>query len=224
MGGSPIAASARRESGSRFHEWVGIFTVRDPSFSVLIFLIFFVPTKTSEASAECFRSFSISRSRRARLPHTASRGPPTIDANRDRDRSRKNSIDANPRSARLERGRASTQRTRETTQREREKNATRGNSRRRTHLGLRDAMTTNGTLTPFKEGTIKHACFVALERAGAEGLTVRARDGRRATGDSRRGGCPMGALRLVLRHGPYLFGHVEVSRFARPDARALTAD
>lgn len=167
--------------------------------------------------------FLISRSRRARLPHTASRGPPTIDANRDRDRSRKNSIDANPRSARLKRGRASTQRTRETTQRER-KNATRGNSRRRTHLGLRDAMTTNGTLTPFKEGTIKHACFVALERAGAEGLTVRARDERRAPGDSRRGGCPMGALRLVLRHGPYLFGHVEVSRFARPDARALTAD
>lgn len=223
VGGSPIAASARRESGSRFHEWVGIFTVRDPSFSVLIFLIFLSQRRARRASSPPPSAFVLSHSR-SRLPHTASRGPPTIDANRDRDRSRKNSIDANPRSERLERGRASTQRTRETTQRER-KNATRGNSRRRrTHLGLRDAMTTNGTLTPFKEGTIKHACFVALERAGAEGLTVRARDERRAPGDSRRGGCPMGALRLVLRHGPLLVRTCGGFAFRAPDARALTAD
>lgn len=80
-------------------------------------------------------------------------------------------------------------------------------------------MTTNGgTLTPFKEGTIKHACFVALERAGAEGLTVRARDGRRAGRFSARW-LPDGShLCLVLRHGPCFatkFGHVELSHFLR---------
>lgn len=93
-------------------------------------------------------------------------------------------------------------------------------------------MTTNGgTLTPFKEGTIKHACFVALERAGAEGLTVRARDGRRAGRFSARW-LPDGShLCLVLRHGPCFatkFGHVELSHFlrraSRSRARSLTAD
>ena len=64
-----------------------------------------------------------------------------------------------------------------------------------------DAMTTNGFATPFKEGTIKHACYVALERAGAEGLTVRARDDGPGAILDAGGGCPMG-VRLVLRHGP----------------------
>lgn len=86
-------------------------------------------------------------------------------------------------------------------------------------------MTTNGTLTPFKEGTIKHACFVALQRAGAEGLTVRARDGRRATGDSRRGGCPMGVSRskhFVLFYDTGLTcSDMWSARVARTRARAL---
>lgn len=232
VGGSPDRGLAFRRAGpDSTSGWVySRFT--NGRFLVLIFLIF--PKKTRASPPPSFfplarRSFPFAF---ARLPHTASREPPTIDANRDRDRSRKNSIDANPRSARLERGRASTQRTRETTH-------TRAEKREREEIpdvpttddapGLRDAMTTNGTVTPFKEGTIKHACFVALERAGAEGLTVRARDGRRATGDSRRGGCPMGVSHttlscfttralLVRTCG----GFARVSRTRR--ARALTAD
>ena len=51
-------------------------------------------------------------------------------------------------------------------------------------------MTTNGFATPFKEGTIKHACYVALERAGAEGLTVRARDDGPGAILDAGGGCP----------------------------------
>ena len=137
VGGSPIAARGASASGTRFYEWVGIFTVHDPSFSVLIFLIFPQRLGRRESPAPSALDFLCLLSRRARRPHTASRGPPTIDANRDRDRSRKNSIDANPRSERLERGRASTRRTPKPPERAR-KNATRGNSRRRTrrtHLG-----------------------------------------------------------------------------------------
>ena len=124
--------SRRARAGPDSYEWLGIFTVHDPSFSVLIFLIFPPETWEARVARRLRLCLLCIHSRRARLPHTASRRRSTIDANRDRDRSRKNSIDANPRCERLERGRASTQRTRETTRAGAEKNATRGNSRRRT--------------------------------------------------------------------------------------------
>jgi len=107
--------SRRARAGPDSYEWAGIITVHDPSFSVLIFSHFSPKDARVRGASRLRLCFVCIHSRRARLPHTASRRRSTIDANGDRDRSRKNSIDANPRSERLERGRASTQRTRETT-------------------------------------------------------------------------------------------------------------
>lgn len=205
---APIAAFAR--GSARSSGWVGILTVHDSSISVLIFLILsHAPVARPLAPSRLRPSARPSslRSLASGEPHTSSRGP--AEPRCARDRSRKNSIDANPSDRRLERGRASTKPTREPTDRRRVKEKRDREEIPELSSGPRrgeavydgDAMTTNGFATPFKEGTIKHACYVALERAGAEGLTVRARDDGPGAILDAGGGCPMG-VRLVLRHGP----------------------
>ena len=74
--------AARVRAGPDSYEWVGIFTVHDPSFSVLIFLIF--PQRTREARVACAERARLSLSSFASRASSAHGVARTADDRRER--------------------------------------------------------------------------------------------------------------------------------------------